>query len=118
MGALRTSAALALYWSAPSPLRWKVPPSAYAGLSLTFLALGIALLVTNRRDARASWLGGLFAVMSSSVVTALVDARARSLVPALLYTRPEAFTGAFLWYFVACFPSDLEATRARVVRAA
>jgi protein kinase-like protein len=118
IAALRTGTALAVYWSGPSPLQWKVPPWAYAGLALTFLALGLALAVGNRRDARAAWLGALFTVISSSLVTALIGTRARRIVPALIDLRPEAFTGAFLWYFLARFPSDLDRRRSRVVQAA
>src|SRR5262245_58551388 len=34
----------------------------------------------------------------------------------LIRVRPDAFLGAFVWEFVACFPTDLQGTRARAAK--
>ena len=105
---------LVMYFSAPLPVLTRGPltPSVlppwwiYALLSSTFMALGLGLVVGNRRDARAAWLGAALTLAGVPFATALL--RASSAPAWLLYVRPEAFSAAVLWCFVARFPTSFE----------
>src|SRR5438046_2749654 len=82
-----------------------VPFVAYGGLALTFGALGAALLLANRDDVRATWLGGVFLLIGAESAGPLLR---YSVVPAaqwLNQIRPDAFLPAFLWRFLIEFPS-------------
>lgn len=89
------------------------PLSMYAALSATFMVLGVGLVLTNRRDARAAWLGGVLILVGVPFGAALLDVAA----PAtwLTYVRPDAFSAALLWSFVGRFPTEVDSRTARMV---
>ena len=118
VASVRSVSAIVLYLAdAIAPHQHQAPSWVFCALSLTFTALGIGLAVANRSDVRAAWLGGLFSVIGSALVIPLSNEQTPGLLPWLNYVRPEAFIGAFLWYFLTRFPSDLEGRFGRVVRA-
>ena len=114
VAAVRIAVALVLYFSAPLPIMLRAashpavfPPWwIYAALSSTFMALGLGLAVANRRDARAAWLGGVLTLAGVPFVTPLLHAS--SPTTWLINVRPEAFTAALLWCFLARFPTNIE----------
>src|SRR5262249_59963436 len=95
VGALRVGIAITLYLSgqvqtlpgAPIPL-W-----AYAGLSATFGALGTLLLVANRNDARAEWLGGVLLLIAAPLTG---NPTRSSVLAGLGHVRPDTFLPPFL----------------------
>ena len=109
VAAVRVAIALALYLSGqtappqPSP----IPLVAYAGLSLTFGALGALLVAANRNDVRAAWLGGALLLIAVPMTTLLLAWSSVPIGPWLDRVRPDAFLPAFLWFFVIEFPSRL-----------
>ena len=115
---VRAGLILALYdapaaWLATRP----VPAWVYTYLAVTFIGLGVSLVVANLRDARAAWLGGIFTLIGSPFATALVDnSHAGSVWLILSHARPEPFIGLFLWHFLTVFPTHVEARRARIMR--
>jgi GAF domain-containing protein len=117
VASVRSASAIVLYLSAAiAPDPHQVPSWVFCLLSFTFTALGLGLAVANRRDVRAAWLGGLFCLVGSALVIPLSNERTPGLLPWLNHVRPEAFTGAFLWYFLTRFPLDLEPRSRRIVR--
>ena len=112
----RVAIALALYLSGqviyrtPRPL----PLVVYALLSAAFVLLGLTLVLANRHDVRATWLGGVFVLTALPLSSPLLAASSFSL---LLAVRADAFLPAFLWRFTGAFPSPLAGRTARVVRA-
>ncbi|HVG53367.1 MAG TPA: serine/threonine-protein kinase [Vicinamibacterales bacterium] len=110
---------LILYFSAPLPVAPQSPrdPAVlppwwlYAALASTFLALGLGLVVANRRDARAAWLGGVLILAGVPFAALLLEASSRATW--LLNVRPDAFTAALFWSFLARFPTEFESPAAR-----
>jgi hypothetical protein len=120
VGVLLVLVSLILFLSAPPPA---VPPRLgvpsvhpprwiYAALSSAFVALGLGLVLANRRDARAAWLGGVLILAGVPFATALLQVSS----PAgwLVHCRPEAFSAALLWSFVARFPTEFKSRAAQV----
>jgi hypothetical protein len=95
-----------------APAAGVVAGSVYALLASTYTLLGGGLIVANRGDVRAEWLGGLFVLIGMTL--APVVNNMPPAVPAwIVYLRPEAFLAAFLWRFVLVFPSGIRAGAAR-----
>ena len=82
-----------------------VPAWVYALVSLAYLAVGGVLVIANRRDVRAAWLGALF-VLISAPLSPIVNERPPVLPLWLTYLRPEAFLPAVLFRFVIAFPAS------------
>ena len=97
--------------SAPAP----VPVWIYAALSTAFAVLGGLLVVGNRHDPRASWLGGVL-VLVAAPLTPLVNSFPAQAWTAASHVRPDALAAAFLWNFLAEFPSPLTGAPRRIVR--
>ena len=116
---IRAALILALYSAPPEWLATRpVPPWVYAYLAVTFIGLGVSLVVANLRDARAAWLGGIFTLIGSPFATALVDnSHAGNVWLILSHARPEPFIGLFLWHFLTVFPTNVSASHARIMRA-
>jgi hypothetical protein len=113
VAAVRTAAGLILYLGSDHSgwLTRQLPYSVYAAFSCALTVLGVALVVANRRDLRAAWLGGVFILLGAPMANPLLlDARW------LLFVRPEAFNAAFFWYFLALFPHNLDSRAGRIVR--
>lgn len=109
---------VALYLSglAVGALPPPVPIWVYALMATAFAVLGGLLLVGNRQDPRAAWLGGVL-VLIASPLAPLVNSFANPAWPTVVtYLRPEAMLPAFLWMFLAEFPSPLPAAPMRAVR--
>ena len=119
IAAIRVAAVLILYLSgqlAPAA-NVPIPLWAYAGLSLTFGALGATLLMGNRDDVRAAWLGGvllLIAVPFTGRILILSTLPVRAWIDPI---RPDAFLPAFLWRFLIEFPFELPPRPRRAARA-
>jgi Protein kinase domain len=113
LATLRT--ALAYVTASATPGGLPLPTWVYAAVSLSLTVIGLGLLFLNRRDARAAWLGGLFILTGTPLATPIVG-----LIPSwgLRYVRPDALAAAFLWHFLARFPSELDRRAGRLVRAA
>src|SRR5262245_60380064 len=92
-----------------------VPGWVYAVLSTTFAALGGLLVVGNRRDPRAAWLGGLLALMAAPLAP-VVNTLSEPSPFIVAYLRPEALLPAFLWRFLTEFPDALSGTGGKAVR--
>jgi len=115
LAVVRVAAALTLY--AAGSIRWipPVPSWIYAVLAATFSLIALGLLLGHQNDRRAAWLGGILALIGCPLATPFLDSRGGPICW-LLHIRPDAFLGTFLWEFVACFPTDLPAPRANLVR--
>ena len=113
---IRVIIGLALYFSGqvflnrPPP----IPLAAYAVLTATFGILGLTLVATNRHDARATWLGGLFVLVAVPLGSPFLRNREIDDFGWLLFVRPDAFLPAFLWRFVDAFPVPLTGRRRRL----
>lgn len=118
VAALRIAAALALYLSGatvtaiPTP----IPLVAYAGLSLTFSALGTLLVVANRNDIRAAWFGGVLLLLAVQMTTPLLAPSSVPIGRWIDRIRPDALLPAFLWFFLIEFPSRLAPAARRAAR--
>jgi hypothetical protein len=84
-----------------------LPPYAYAALALSFGALGLLLVVTNRNDVRAVWLGGVLLLLAVPLTSRFVLQTPLALGTWLTRVEPGAFLPAFLWRFAYEFPSPL-----------
>ncbi len=116
----RSAVALSLYlslWGSPPTIDDIPPLWLYAVLSTTFTTLGIGLTFGNRKDLRAWWLGGLFALWGTTLATRLIRGAGDPRLEWLSYFRPDAFQAAFLWLFAAHFPSKLGGRFAVTIRA-
>jgi hypothetical protein len=113
-----TGVVLGVYLSGQTDLRnLAVMPSwLYAALSIAFTAMGSALVVGNRKDLRAAWLGGAFILNGLQQAAPL--ARMSSRLSWLANIRLDAFYGAFIWNFVAHFPSDAVGRQLRAIKVA
>lgn len=113
-------ASLVVFLSAPMPVavRGDAVPSAhtprwiYAALSSTFMALGVGLVLANRRDARAAWLGGVLILAGVPFSTPLLQPSSAAW---LSYIRPDAFIAALLWSFLARFPTEFPSRTSRSI---
>lgn len=117
VGGAKAALGLMLYLSgidfgAAPPL---VPMWVYATLSSAFMVLGSLLVMGNRQDPRAAWLGGIL-VLTASALAPLVNRVPNPNWLAVADLRPEALLPALLWRFLAEFPSPLTAIPATVVR--
>lgn len=110
IAALRIAAALAFYLAGiyNTGLDAPLPPAAYVLLALSFGALGLLLVVANRNDVRAAWLGGVLLMLAVPLTSRFLSQT--PLAFGTLLTRLEigAFLPVFLWKFVSEFPSRLE----------
>jgi hypothetical protein len=118
IGGAKAALGLMLYLSgidfgAPPPL---VPGWVYATLASAFMVLGSLLVMGNRQDPRAAWLGGILVLIASALAPLVNLFPNPNWSSAITYLRPEAFLPAFLWRFLGEFPSPLTATPAKVVR--
>lgn len=118
LGVFRIVAALILYLSGlNSPLSRPLAPLwVYALLSLSFMIAGLALVLSQRRDRRAEWLGAMLILVGCPLVRPLIAGDGPASLAWLEYLRPEVFTPACGWSFAACFPSPLTGRTARVVQ--
>jgi Protein kinase domain len=92
----------------------KVPTPVYGLLASVFLIVGSGLVLAQRRDPRASWLGGLL-VLFAAPLAPLVSALPHPSLTGLTLIHPEAFIPAFLWQFAGVFPSRVEGRQAQLV---
>src|SRR5262245_3992245 len=117
MAVFRVVVALMLYASGIAvPLGRPVAPLwVYAFLSSTFTFAGLALVLSQRQDHRAEWLGGLLAMVGCPLVRPLIAGSAAPL-GWLESFHPEVFIPAFAWCFAGSFPTPLTGRSARVVR--
>lgn len=118
MAVFRVAIALMLYVSGlAAPLVNPVAPLwFYAALSSTFTFAGLALVLSQRRDHRAEWLGALLTMVGCPLVRPLIAGGAGLPFAWLEAFHPEAFTPACAWAFAASFPTDLSGRAARIVR--
>ena len=89
-----------------------VPGGVYAILAAAYALLGALLIITNRRDVRAMWLGAVF-VLISAPLAPVVNASPSAVPLWVVYFRPEALLALFFWRFLAEFPSSRQAGSAR-----
>lgn len=89
-----------------------MPAWAYALLSASFVLVGGMLVVGNKRDARAAWLGGILALFAVPLSERLLAPE----FPEMALLRPDVFLPAFLWRFVVVFPATLGGRVTRVAR--
>lgn len=114
VAALRVAVALILYLSGQSAITAAspVPSVAYVGLALAFGGLGVILVVANRNDRRAAWLGGSFVLIATTLSRQFLNIDGnRDLLAPLATLRLDAFLPAFLWHFVGVFPVALTGRR-------
>src|SRR5262245_22414334 len=118
MAVFRVVVALMLYASGIAvPLGRPVAPLwVYAFLSSSFTFAGLALVLSQRQDHRAEWLGGLLAMVGCPLVRPLIAGGGAPPLAWLESFHPEVFTPAFAWCFAASFPTPLAGGSARVVR--
>jgi hypothetical protein len=116
LAAGRVAAGLVLYAAglSPDPNLRPIPLWVFATLSAIFTLMAVGLVLGHKDDPRAAWLGGTLALVGGPLALPLVPLHG----PAswLSHVRPDAFLGAFVWQFLACFPSELRGPRAGVVR--
>jgi hypothetical protein len=120
LAAIRVGLAMVVYLSAPQvqQIDAQLPPSwVYAVLCAALTLLGLGLLLTNRHDERAAWLGGLFVLIGAPLASQLIQGRVSGTVLFLFsYIRLDPFIGVFLWRFLERFPSELAPVLARRAR--
>ena len=118
---LRTFLALSLYLSSDHTRSVAgllvFPIWVYAVLCGTLTLLGLSLVFGTLRDSRAAWLGGVFTLTVAPFATPLIQVVSAEQAKWLINVRPDAFAAAFLWSFLARFPSDLHRSAGRVVHA-
>jgi hypothetical protein len=116
LAAGRVAVSLVLYAAglSPDPSLRPIPLWVFATLSTIFTLMAVGLVLGHKDDSRAAWLGGTLALVGGPLALPLVPLEG----PAawLSHVRPDAFLGAFVWQFLACFPSELRGPRAAVVR--
>jgi signal transduction histidine kinase len=118
LAVVRIAAALTLYASgstAAALATRPIPPWVLAALSATFAVMALVLVLGHQKDPRAAWLGGTLALVGCPLAVPLVSSHTGSL-GWLIHVRPDAFLGAFVWEFVACFPMPLQGRRARIAK--
>ncbi|HEU4892275.1 MAG TPA: serine/threonine-protein kinase [Vicinamibacterales bacterium] len=118
--ALRVACAIAFYLAGiynvdvAAPL----PVAAYAVLMITLSGLGLLLVVTNQRDVRAAWLGGVLLLLAVPLTSRFLSQTAFAIGTFLARVQAGAFLPAFLWRFASEFPSRLDGRLGRFARAA
>jgi hypothetical protein len=120
VAALRVAAAMAFYLAGiyNAGIDAPLPPVAYALLSLSFGALGLLLVVANRNDVRAAWLGGVLLMLAVPLTSRFLSQTPLALGTLLTRVEVGAFLPAFLWMFASEFPSRLEGRGGLIARAA
>jgi hypothetical protein len=115
LAVLRVAAALTLYAAGlvDAAVIRPMPLWVYAALAATFGVVALGLVLGHQNDRRAAWLGGTLALVASPFAVPLL---ANGPLAWLISVRPDAFLGAFVWEFVACFPTDVHGRRANIVR--
>jgi hypothetical protein len=93
-----------------------VPSWVYAIVASTYTLVGAGLVVSNRGDVRAAWLGGLF-VLIGAVFAPTVNAPHSTLPAWITYLRLEAFLAFYLWQFALVFPANITRGPARLIGA-
>ena len=118
MAVFRVVVALMLYISGlAAPLVAPVAPLwLYAALSATFTIAGLALVLSQRRDHRAEWLGALLTMVGCPLVRPLIAGDGGQPLAWLESFHPEVFTPACAWAFAASFPVNVTGRSARIVR--
>ena len=71
------------------------------------------LVVANRRDPRASWLGGVFLLIAALLVWPVAGGATDPRLMWMARVRPDAFLPLFLWHFVDAFSGDTRSDAAR-----
>jgi hypothetical protein len=94
-----------------------VPVGVYALLATAYTLLGGGLVIANRGDVRAEWLGGIL-VLIGTTLTPVVNSTPAAVSRWITDLRPDAFSPAFLWFFIIEFPSNIRAGAARSIRMA
>lgn len=118
MAVFRVVVALMLYVSGFAvPVGHPVAPlGVYAALSAAFTIAGLALVLSQRQDHRAEWLGALLTMIGCPLVRPLIGGDGATPLALLEAFHPEVFTPACAWGFAASFPIDLKDRPARIVR--
>jgi hypothetical protein len=118
VSAVRVGIGLALFLSGQiqRSASQALPPVSYAALAATFGIVGLTLVAANRRDVRATWLGGGFILGASLLTTPLLNASSIDGVRWLIHVRIDAFLPTLLWHFVSEFPAPLTGRSARAAR--
>jgi hypothetical protein len=117
-GAVRVAVGIAFYLSgqvdlaSPSP----IPVWAYALLSTSFAFVGGGLMFGNKQDPRAAWLGGVLMLLGVPLSARLLAQDFAPTPTVIERLRPDALLAAFLWQFVAVFPSPLAPRLGRTAR--
>ena len=118
LAACKTAVGISAYLSGsvPTTLPTGVPGWAYPILASTYALLGTGLVVGNRRDDRAAWLGAVFVVLSAPLAPIVNRPAAGAQVPVwIAYLRPDSLLPFFLWQFVRTFPAGIAPTPSRVL---
>lgn len=120
VAAVRVAAAMAFYLAGiyNAGIDAPLPPVAYAVLSVSFGALGFLLVVANRNDVRAGWLGGVLLMLAVPLTSRFLSQTPLALGTLLTRVEIGAFLPAFLWMFASEFPSRLEGRGGLIARAA
>jgi hypothetical protein len=116
LGQAAVSIAVYLTGAYPAALPLPVPAWVYTTLAIIFGVSALGLLAGNRDDARAAWLGSLFALIAAPLAMKLHDG-----VDALRWMsalRPQAFLAPVCWWLLAVFPSPVDGRTRRLIRAA
>jgi hypothetical protein len=120
VAAFRVATAIAFYLAGlyNAGIDAPLPPVAYVLLSLSFGALGLLLVVANRNDVRAAWLGGVLLLLAVPLTTRFLSQTPLAFGTLLARVEIGAFLPVFLWMFAREFPSRLEGRAGRIARAA
>jgi hypothetical protein len=98
IAALRVGVGLAFYLSGyvdvtqPSP----IPVWAFALLGASFAIVGGGLVIGNKRDPRAAWLGSVLLLLAVPLTERLVSQEFAPTYKVIARIRPDAFLPAFL----------------------
>lgn len=114
---LRVATALILYcagFNALSPAA-QVPPGVYIFLLIAFTLVGITLIVANRNDVRAAWLGTVLILIVSPLTNPWVRPATGVVFRELDAVRADAFVAAALWRFTAEFPTRATGRNATLI---
>ena len=115
LAGLRAATAVVLFLSdahravVPPPLPWLT----YVALATCFGGIGFALMMVNKHDVRATWLGATFVLVAAPLTTPFFNGPLWEL-GWFWFLRPDAFLPAFLWRFAGAFPSPLVGRPERV----
>lgn len=107
---------LAVYLSGQTHGPTPLPLWLYAVLATSFGATGSILIAANRSDVRAAWLGAVLLLIGLQSAGPFLGPLTSAVDPRISRIRTDAFLPAFLWFFVANFPSLLTGARRRLVQ--